>query len=394
MSYTTSGSNRTFIFAGGGTGGHLYPGLAIAEALRTYARAISPNASPPRCLFICSDRPLDREILTREQVEFIRSPAKPITMRPKALVRFMMSWGPAIRQARETISQARTQGDVHLVAMGGFVAAPAVQAARAERIPVTLVNLDAVPGKANLWIARRTPTKNILTAAKVSGAASDRARAWTFVPPIVRAAASNTQTREACLNALGLDPVRRTLMVTGGSQGAKSLNNFVAAFATGPGLSHFANGGTGEPKWQILHQTGKGEREAVAVAYQRAGIPAVVEEFVNGMSLWWGAADLAIARAGAGNVAEAWANRVPSLFLPYPYHRDEHQKFNAAALVEAGAAWLAKDHIAPETNLAEAGVQLSRLMQPNALDGTRAAFDKLGPADGADRVAKALLSLN
>jgi UDP-N-acetylglucosamine:LPS N-acetylglucosamine transferase len=105
----------------------------------------------------------------------------------------------------------------------------------------------------------------------------------------------------------------------------------------------------------------------------------------------WGAADLAVSRAGAGSVAEAWANRVPTLFLPYPYHKDQHQRFNAAPLVDAGGAVLADDLIDPARNVAGAGKTLLELMaSPDRRSSLRAALTRLGPADGADRIAAAL----
>jgi UDP-N-acetylglucosamine--N-acetylmuramyl-(pentapeptide) pyrophosphoryl-undecaprenol N-acetylglucosamine transferase len=360
-----------FLFAGGGTGGHIFPALAISEEITR----LDPAA---RSIFLCSDRPLDAEILRRAPVDFRVVPAKPFGLFPGRLIRFAGSWGAAIRTVRAAIRDARKGGgEPTLVAMGGFVAAPAAQAARAERCPVVLVNLDAVPGKANRWIARRA--ERVFTAAPVA-----KAGRWTEVPPIVRSSARTGRDPAECRSRLGLDPQRPTLLVTGGSQGARSINTLIARLL-GDQPALFAG-------WQVIHQCGRDEEQPARAAFDAARIPAIVRAFIDEMGMAWGAADLAVSRAGAGSVAEAWANGVPTLFLPYPYHRDEHQRANTEVLVRAGAAIVAKDRIDPAHNLADAGKTLADLIRDSARRvAMRVAFAGLGPADGAERVARALL---
>ncbi|MFN0133406.1 MAG: UDP-N-acetylglucosamine--N-acetylmuramyl-(pentapeptide) pyrophosphoryl-undecaprenol N-acetylglucosamine transferase [Phycisphaerales bacterium] len=353
-----------FLFAGGGTGGHIYPALAILEHLH------QPH------LFLVSTRPIDARILAAASEPFEALPAQPIALRPRALLRFLRSWGPSVRAVRRLIHESRARGESpHLVAMGGFVAAPAVQAARAERVPITLVNLDAVPGKANRWIARRATT--IVSSAAMPGFD------WPRVPPIVRAAARAGQPPAACRTALGLDPARPTLLVTGGSQGARSINSLLIEIAR---CEPAALAG-----WQILHQTGRDEDDTVRAAYSAASVPAIVAPFIDRMAAAWGAADLAVCRSGANTVAEAWANAVPCLFLPYPFHRDQHQRLNAVPLVDAGAVALATDRIDPAANMQDAGQTLIALLRdPARRARMKAAFAALGPADGAARVAAIL----
>jgi UDP-N-acetylglucosamine--N-acetylmuramyl-(pentapeptide) pyrophosphoryl-undecaprenol N-acetylglucosamine transferase len=402
--------NLTYIFAGGGTGGHLYPGLAIAAELR---RTLAPSGRPVRCVFVCSDRPLDAEILTKAGVEFRASHARPLASSPRGLMRFAMSWGGSVKAGRKLIRELRRGGGrtddepsrVCVVAMGGFVAAPIAQASRLERVPLTLVNLDAVPGKANRWIAGYAG--RVFTAIRVrdGGATLEGGYAarWKLVPPIIRAEAdagaggvpSGGARAAECRRKLGLDPQAPTLMITGGSQGAKSLNDFVTAFASSDIGQHALKidpQSHAQKPWQILHQTGKDADGAAADAYKRAGITAVVRAFTDQMADWWGASDLAIARAGAGNVAEVWANKTPTLFLPYPHHKDEHQRFNAMALEEAGGARIARDLIDPARNLDSVAPVLRSLIEnPAQRRHMRLALEKLGPADGAARIADALL---
>ncbi|MCC6677637.1 MAG: UDP-N-acetylglucosamine--N-acetylmuramyl-(pentapeptide) pyrophosphoryl-undecaprenol N-acetylglucosamine transferase [Phycisphaerales bacterium] len=371
----SSPPSRVFIFAGGGTGGHLFPGLAITEQLR----AIDPSI---RAIFACSPRPLDAEILKTAGAAFEPIRAAPFSARPRGLVRFLGSWGGAVRQGRAIIRQARAAGaTVHVVAMGGFVAAPVVQAARAERCPVTLVNLDAVPGLANRWIARHA--RATFTAAEVQGRPS-----WQRIAPIVRSAARPPGGLEHCRRLLNLHPLRPTLLITGGSQGAKSINQLLME------LVRIDPGAFTEHQWQILHQAGQSQIEELRAVYSAAGITAQVEAFFDPMGPYWGAADFAVARSGAGNVAEAWASATPCVFLPYPYHKDEHQRRNAERLESAGCCILSRDLIEPAANAAGPGREIIALLRDPARRGAmRSAFRKLGPANGAEIVAGRLIGL-
>jgi UDP-N-acetylglucosamine:LPS N-acetylglucosamine transferase len=207
---------------------------------------------------------------------------------------------------------------------------------------------------------------------------------WLEVPPIVRSAGLAGRPAADCRRELGLDPARPTLLVTGASQGAGSINQMMIRFVKG------------EPSplatWQIIHQTGRDGADEVRTAYAAAGVPALVEPFFTKMGLAWGAADLAVSRAGAGSVAEAWANRVPTVFMPYPYHADDHQKLNALPLERAGGAVVVTDHVDPDANLQGAGRALAaRLGDAPARAAMRQALERLGPVDGAARVAAALV---
>jgi UDP-N-acetylglucosamine:LPS N-acetylglucosamine transferase len=364
-------SLRTFLFAGGGTGGHIYPALAIAEQF-----AGAPNVA---WHVLCSPRPLDAEILREEQAPFTVIPARPFGLSPKMLLRFLWGWGDSVRAARACIRKAKAQGEVDVIAMGGFVAAPVVQAARVERVSITLVNLDAVPGRANRWIARHAEA--CFTAATVAGVH------WAGVPPIVRRAALAPGPPPHCRRLLGLDPARPTLFVTGASQGSRSINDLMAVLRR-EHRETFVQGG-----WQVIHQTGKGEADATRGAYAEIGIPAVVEPYFRAMGVPWGAADLAISRAGAGSVGEAWANRVPTIFFPYPYHKDQHQEQNAKPLTTIGAAIARRDLVDPTKNARANGPAILNVL--NSSDERarmRGAYANLPAPDGAARIAGALLA--
>lgn len=370
-------TRRTFLFAGGGTGGHIYPALAIAEQL------VKLDAGA-RVRVLCSTRAIDAEILSGatlagRPIEFEAIPAHPFGLSPRTLLRFVSRWGGAVRAARTEIRRAKEEtGTVEVVAMGGFVAAPAAQAARAERVPLILVNLDATPGRANRWIAGHAA--RVLTAARVAG---DGGKGWTLIPPIVRRDALAPGDPGECRRRLGLDPARRTLLVTGASQGAQTINRALIRLAEMP-AGVLAG-------WQVVHQTGKEGVEEVRSAYARAGIPARVEAYFPAMGVAWGASEAAISRAGAGSVAEAWANRVPAIFMPYPYHRDQHQRVNAVPLVEVDGAVLLDDAIDADANARALAGALPAFLDSQTLRARRERLASLGPCDGADRVARALL---
>lgn len=185
------------------------------------------------------------------------------------------------------------------------------------------------------------------------------------------------------------EPVRRVLLVTGGSLGARSLNELMAEVVRRDGAAL-----TG---WHVLHQAGS-EEACVELegAYALAGVPAMVRAFQTPLGPWWLAADLCLSRAGAGAVGEARATATPTLFLPYPHHADDHQSKNARPLVDAGVARVAVDRADAGENYALAGAALRELL---ATEGVRAAMRDAGlalaraqgPADGAATIARALL---
>ncbi len=373
------------IFAGGGTGGHLHPAVAIWEELR---RLAEQERTPLDALALCSRKPLDGRTLTAAGLPHTPLPASAFSLAPRRLARFLAGWGPSVQLARQAIRDARNAGAAPVVvAMGGYVAAPAARAARAERAPLAMVNLDAVAGRANRMIARLADLQLIVGEARLparAGAAQRR------IGPIVRRSVLEPVEPRQARQRLGLLPDVPTLLVTGGSQGASSINRFLEAFAA-------SSEGALLRGWQVLHQAGAGPwRSRLEAAYAKAGAQrAVVVESIDTMGLAWRAASLAVSRAGAGAVAEVWATATPCLFLPYPHHRDQHQAKNAAPLVAAGGAVVAQDRIDPQATLAgQAGAALRDLLRDaQALQTMRRSLATLPPASGAREAATALLEL-
>lgn len=367
----------TVVFAGGGTGGHLSPGLAVAEELASHSPGL-------RRVFACSTRPIDAFMLgpagAGERFEPID--ASVFSARPAALWRFLRGWSGAVRQSRALLEREKASV---VVALGGFVAAPVVRAARSLGIPAVLLNLDVVPGKSNRLVARwcrqvistcPTPTLPLF--------------ASRIIPmPLRRSTLASTfGGRAGCRARLGFDaePHTPVLLITGASQGAASINDLMIMLAREQ--ADVLRG------WQIYHLTGHGREGDVSAAYEQAGIAARVQPFQSSMGLAWGAADLAISRAGANSVAEIAANAVPTLFLPYPHHRDQHQRFNAAELVEMGGALCVEDHIDAATNLRKHG-DLIRSLLSNATrrESMRKVLEASRPENGAAIMARMVLGV-
>lgn len=366
-----SRTDRSIVFAGGGSGGHLAPGLAIAERVADLAPDV-PVA------FACSRRPIDSTMLADAGVTFEPVSAAPLGRTPGDLVRFVRETRRGTREAHVLLERWRA-GVV--VSLGGFVTGPVVRAARRRGDPILLVNLDATPGRANRVIAR--VASRIVTA--VAAPALDRFNPDRTGFPLRRSVLWAAGSADA-KRVFGFAPDRPVLLVTGASQGARSLNRFMALFAA---ASHDALDG-----WQVLHLSGDADAAMLEQAYRSAGVVARVEPFLHGMGAAWGAADLAISRAGANSVAEIGANRVPAILVPYPYHRDLHQRWNATPLVDAGAARLELDLVDPAANQEGIGrVLRSLLADRDARSRMRAAASPFAERDGAAEIAERALDL-
>jgi UDP-N-acetylglucosamine--N-acetylmuramyl-(pentapeptide) pyrophosphoryl-undecaprenol N-acetylglucosamine transferase len=361
-------SSSSILFAGGGTGGHLFPSLAIAERLR--------EIGGPAARFLCSDRAIDRQILAKAGVDFTPCPMRPLPTRPWQAPTFLRHMIGSRRLVKRMI---RDEGVRLVVAMGGFVSVPAALAAKSAGIPVMLVNLDAIPGKANCWIAARADIVHSVYPSPLLPAGRTQAVAL----PLRRSCLTSGDARRDRL-ALGLEADKPMLLVTGASQGARSINvAIIEMLKRGDFRAALAG-------WQVMHLAGEGTTADLTAAYQAADVPAKVVEFCDQMGSAWGGAEVAISRAGANSVAEVAANGVPTVFLPYPYHKDQHQKLNAAPLVNSGAALMFEDAIEPAPNAERLTGPLIELLTVAAK--RQEIRDKLRasrPADGAKQLAEA-----
>ncbi len=180
-----------------------------------------------------------------------------------------------------------------------------------------------------------------------------------------------------------LAPDKRTLLVTGASQGARTINAAVQSCWPGFVRAH--------PDWQLVHLTGAADEAAARAAYEQAGVPARVLAFTDEMHLAIAAADVVVSRAGASTLAELTALGRPAILLPYPFHRDMHQRANAQVLAQRGAAILLEDAREPEVNGRRIRAALDELVDPARRAACASAAAELGRPAAAERVAAWLL---
>ena len=321
----------------GGTGGHLFPGLAVALQLRQAGCDVALLISP---------KDVDQQAVKSVSGMAVHTlPA--VGLQNRNYFSFARSFIKSLFAARKVFRQRRP---VAVLAMGGFTSAPPVWVAKELGIKTFLHESNAVPGRANRLLARFV---NEAFLGFPEAAARLNARKNTVTGTPVR---PEFQVRPAaeCRRALGLDPDLPTVLVVGGSQGASGLNKLVLAAL--PGLS--------ARRWQWIHLTGANDFELVKAAYAQAGLRAVVRPFLAEMDLALGAATAAISRAGASSLAEMAAVRLPTLLVPLPTAADNHQFFNARLLADSGAARLLDQKTGTPAEVAQA---LTSLMEDEAV---------------------------
>jgi UDP-N-acetylglucosamine--N-acetylmuramyl-(pentapeptide) pyrophosphoryl-undecaprenol N-acetylglucosamine transferase len=302
----------TWAVAGGGTGGHVTLALALAEEIR---------ARGGRVFLLGTDRGLERELVPREGFELVTFEARQV-MGQRALARV----GALAGLARTTLAARRVlreRGATGVLSVGGYASMPAMAAAALSRIPTALVEPNGVPGRANRLMARFA--RLVFTGFE---AARERlpvpdARIREHGCPLRRAL---VETFAAATPRVPEAPFR--LLVAGGSQGARQLNEGMMAVL--PRLD--------PARLEVFHQTGRDDRARVEQAWREAGFRAEVVDFTDDMPARYAWADLAVCRAGALTVAELALAGLPSLLVPYPYAADDHQTVNARSLADAGGA--------------------------------------------------------
>ena len=355
-----------YIFAGGGTGGHVCPGLAVADELARLA----PTA---RIVFACSNRAIDRRILDPLDYGVVPQPVRPLPRRLGQVWPFLRAWRASLRLAGEMVADLEPAA---VLGLGGFAAAPVVRKAARAGVPTALLNPDAVPGRANLHLARLVEA--IFTQFESSAdhfPAKVRSKIQCTGCP-VRGEIIEAD-RDAAMRHFDLDPGRKTLLVLGGSLGADNINDAMAELAGD--LDSLAD------TWQILHITGP----AKARADVGAGITVRTVEYCHRMDLAYSSADVALCRAGANTVAELSATGTPAVLMPYPYHADQHQRLNAAALVAAGGGVICEDAKDASANAAALRESLMPILREDSrLSSMRAAAGRAAKPRGAGQVAK------
>ena len=305
----------------GGTGGHLFPGLAVAD--QVLQRGCTS-------MLLISPKDVDRQVVQGVSgVEVVALPA--VGLRRGGEIAFVRGFIKSYRAAAKLFKLRRPHA---ALAMGGFTSAPPILAAKRVGAQTFLHESNTIPGRANRWLSRVVHQAFVGFPTAV-GRLHCRNSAVTGTP--VRPCFQARQAA-ACKASLGLDPDRPVLLVMGGSQGARGINELILQSL--PLLANRA------PDLQWFHLTGPADTKKVSQAYATLKMRAVVHPFFAEMELALGAATAAVSRSGASSLAELAAMRLPAILVPYAAATDNHQFHNARAFEATGAARLLEQRIA------------------------------------------------
>lgn len=302
---------RCLVMAGG-TGGHILPGLAVADALREKGYVVA---------WLGSEHGLEGKLVPEAGYEFYPLPVKAI--RGKSLKAQIQSFFRLLNSFRKAVAIIRKWDPDWVVGLGGFSAGPGGLAAAVLRKPLFIHEQNARMGWTNRFLSRLA--KKTFLGFPLSDARLKRTEC--IGNPVRQSLRSLPSPHERWKDRSG--PLR--ILIMGGSLGAKFINQEMPQI-----LSMWKN--QQAPAFEIWHQTGASDVQQVQEAYQAANIPARVAPFIQDMREAYGWADLAIARAGALTVSELAVVGLGSLLIPYPHAVDDHQTLNAKSLVQKGAA--------------------------------------------------------
>jgi UDP-N-acetylglucosamine--N-acetylmuramyl-(pentapeptide) pyrophosphoryl-undecaprenol N-acetylglucosamine transferase len=359
-----SPAERFVAIACGGTGGHLFPGIAIAEKLLERGCDVALLVSKKEVDQLGARSAIGMEVISLSAVPLLQG----------NFPRFLTGLWRGFREAR---SYFRKRRPTAVLAMGGFTSAAPILAAKLSHAVTALHESNSYAGRANRLLA---PWVNHVFIGFSSAADQLRNRSVQFTGTPVR---SHFQPLDpaATRMALGLDPEAPVVLVTGGSQGAQAINRAVCEavpflLAQRPGL-------------QFLHLTGGNDHGFVADAYKKLNARAKVLPFLTEMDLALGAASVVVSRAGASSLAEIAAMQVPAILIPYPSAADDHQHTNARAFAQATAArMIIQSQLRPDI----LGTMILEIItDPVVSDRMKAELRKWHYPDAAEQIVKTLL---
>lgn len=365
------------LLAAGGTGGHLFPGIAVAQVAQREAAA--------EVLFVGTAHGMEQEVIPRLSFALQLIPAEQLRGR-SVWGRLRALWAAlrSIASAWRILSEFAPD---LIFSIGGYASGPTVVVGWIRRIPCVLLEPNAIPGLTNRLLGRLA-TRVCVGFPRTVASFPDGKAVYTGNPVRWKAAdLSALRGAEGKTDKI----VSFTVLIVGGSAGARRLNQTLPyAFARLVHPADLAQDVDSVGGLQVIHQTGKAAHTEVIRMYEQLGVKAEVVAFIESMDAAYAAADLVICRAGATTVAELTVLGKPAIFVPYPYAVDDHQRANAEVLVQAGAALMVLD---TELNAEQMSQTIQSLMQDRSrLRSMAQAAAALGKADATATVLKECLA--
>lgn len=360
---------KKVIISGGGTGGHIFPAVSIANALRERFPGID-------ILFVGADGRMEMERVPKAGYPIVGLPVSGFD-RKNLLRNFKVLWRlwKSMRRARRVI---KSFGPQVAVGVGGYASGPTLKAAQKRGIPTVLQEQNSYPGVTNKMLGKNA--RAICTAYDEAARFFPADKVVLTGNPVRASLLDESISPAEAKSRLGFDPARPLVLVVGGSLGARTINHSMAA-----GLKKFADGGI-----QLLWQTGKAYQDEIPGAL--AGMPDSIKAtpFIDDMGTAYRAADLVVARAGAGTISELQLLGKPALLVPSPNVAEDHQRKNAQALVNHQAAEMVLDVDAP-SQLIDRTLRL--IKEPERLHDMSHAISAMALRDSADRIVDQIIKV-
>ncbi|MCB1204063.1 MAG: undecaprenyldiphospho-muramoylpentapeptide beta-N-acetylglucosaminyltransferase [Verrucomicrobiae bacterium] len=359
-------SGKRLVIACGGTGGHLFPGIAVAEAW---------TAEGGEVLLLISEKQIDAMAtegyghLRFERMPSIAMPGVFSLKMPGFLLAFLKSFFSCRKLLRSFGAHA-------VLGMGGFTSAAPLAAGKSMGLPTFIHESNAIPGKANRLNARFSLA--VLVGFEACARCFGSGKRVEVVGTPLRPSVVSRPSKEEGLAYFGLEAGKKTLMVMGGSQGARRVNELVAA-----SLPAFSDADI-----QVLHISGPGDYDLVKPSYDATPGVGHLLSFCSDMQFALAAADLAICRSGASTLTELGYYRLPSVLIPYPYAAEDHQTRNAEIFSAPGAAELWPQRDLNEENFG--GKIISLILDREKLAAMSEAAERLALGDASQRVCEVI----
>lgn len=357
-----------YVFAGGGTGGHLFPGISLAQV-------ISRKDRFAEIVFVGAKKDFEKEQVEKCGFRYRCIRQKPFAHTLFEFVAFSFWAGIAFFVSLALFFSLKP--DV-AIGLGGYGSVMPLILARLLKVPIVLLEQNSIPGKANLFLSRWAHLVCVQYESSKNYFAQC-ARVEKLGNPIREAILKEARK----IKSFTLDKGKRTILILGGSQGASPINEKV--------ISELEVVGRVSDRIQIIHQTGENDFEKVSSAYAKTPIKAYVLEFIDEMAPVYQSADLVISRSGATTIAEMTALGLPSILIPFPHAKDNHQFFNAQEIADKGAAVLFEQkNFASRSLMKEA---LDIIFNEKRLDEMKGASAKLAVPRAAEIIADEIIAL-